>query len=136
MAKRTVRPAVRKGRSTTKRAPAVKAAKKSDKGAEIPPAINDAAWMERLQEVQYELAEPKPPRPVCVGLLQPYVRRQIKKVLPALCDALLSRATEGDLSTMKLLWQMAELDRQTEPAGDGVKGRKFVRQAIAKYRNR
>ncbi len=66
----------------------------------------------------------------------PYVRKQIKKVLPALCDTFLDKAIDGDLSTMKLLWQMAELDKQSETAGNRANDRKFVRQAIAKFRKR
>ncbi len=136
MKKGTAPPPVLKDRSKTQCALVRKETKKAEAAAELPSAINGPEWMERLHDLQHELALPKPPRGPCVGLLQPYVRRQIKKVLPALCYALLLKAIDGDLSTMKLLWQMAELDKATDQASNGANDRKFVRQAIAKYRKR
>jgi hypothetical protein len=132
----TARTPVRKVRSITKCAPVRKEAAKSKKAPEVRPAIDDAAWAARLQSVQQELAMPKAPRTPRVGDVHPFVRKQIKKVLPALCETFLDKAKEGDVSTMKLLWQMAELDKQTEQAGNSSKDRKFVRQAIAKFRKR
>jgi hypothetical protein len=141
--KGTARPQVRKGRSTTKCAPVHEETRQTEKTPEQTPkqtpektpAIDDAAWMKRLQVVQAELRIPKARGPR-VGDVHPYVRKQIKKVLPALCETFLGKAKEGDVSTMKLLWQMAELDKQTEPAGDGAKDKTFVRQSLAKYRKR
>ncbi len=130
------KPPVRKGRSTTKCVLMAKKTKQTEKVAELPPAINDAAWMERLQAVRNDVDLPKPRRGPRVGDVHPYVRKQIKKVLPALCDTFLDKAIDGDLSTMKLLWQMAELDKQSETAGNRANDRKFVRQAIAKFRKR
>ncbi len=56
--------------------------------------------------------------------------------LPALCEAFLRKAKEGDVPTMKLLWQMAELDRQTVAADDKAKDKGFVRETLAAFRTR
>ena len=56
--------------------------------------------------------------------------------LPDICTALLEHAQKGDLATLKLLWQMAELDRPAEPAAERGNDRNFVRQVLSRHRSR
>ena len=93
-----------------------------------------AGKLERLHGAESEPATPKLSRAPRADACHPFVRKRIAEALPELCQALLGKAKQGDLSAMKLLWQMAELDKRTEPSGEHDRDRKFVRQALAKYR--
>ena len=83
-----------------------------------------------------ELRPSRRPRPPGPDTCHQFVRRQLAKALPELFLALLKRAHEGDLPAVKLLWQLGQLDRQAEQAGDYDEDRKFVRSTMAKYRSR
>jgi hypothetical protein len=92
-----------------------------------------------LEELSAADPGPRPvrrPRPPGPDTCHQFVRRQLAKALPELILGFLKRAQEGDLPAMKLLWQLAELDKQTEVSGEQGKDRKFVRKALEKYRQR
>ena len=108
-----------------------------EQGSEDSPGDGKAKALDRLQSAAAKSEPPKPPRAPRPGACHPFVRKQIAEALPELCKAYLGRAKKGDLSTMKLLWQMAELDKQIQSAGaQGAADKKFVRQTLAKYRSR
>jgi predicted lipid-binding transport protein (Tim44 family) len=71
-----------------------------------------------------------------------FVRREIAGALPEICRALLSKAVEGDMAALKMLWQMAMLDKAAEKAGNktaagfGARELGFARKALAEFRAR
>ena len=104
--------------------------------AETPPGSGPGALHE-VQASEQELAAPRrvlrTPRP---GACQRIVRKHLAAALPDICTALLEHAQKGDLATLKLLWQMAELDRPAEPAAERGNDRNFVRQVLSRHRSR
>ena len=94
----------------------------------------EAEQLNQLQGADPELPRTRRPRPPGPDTCHQFVRRQLAKALPDLFDVLLKRANEGDLPAVKLLWQLAQLDKPTEQAGDDSEDRKFVRGTLAKYR--
>ena len=46
------------------------------------------------------------------------------------------KAKSGNVSAMKLLWQMAELDKQSGASPERADVTKFVRETLAEHRRR
>ena len=110
---------------------------KPEQGTGPPSHASASQSLAQVEAAARDAAGAKPPRLPRPGYCHPFVRKQIAEALPELCKAYLGRAKKGDLSTMKLLWQMAELDKQMQsPGTQNAADKKFVRQSLAKYRGR
>lgn len=80
----------------------------------------------------------KPPSP---ARCSQFVRREIAEALPAICEALVKKALKGDGAALKLLWQMALLDKPADKktgraAGFGARELGFARRALEQFRAR
>ena len=104
----------------------------------MPCALNKTETQDAPNETREDPADdpekpPKAPRAPRPGACHTFVRSQVAKALPRICVALVDKAAEGDLTVTKLLWQMAELDRQAESPTDRSADKRFARQTLAMY---
>jgi hypothetical protein len=80
----------------------------------------------------------KPPSP---SRCPQFVRREIADALPEICKGLVAKAKKGEAAALKLLWQMAGLDKPADKgagrsAGIGARELGFARRAMEKFRAR
>lgn len=98
-----------------------------------PPAQREAEPAMQPEAEIPGLFPTRPPRPPRPDTCHQFVRRRLARSLPVLFVAMVKRAYNGDLAAMKLLWQLAQLDKAAGQAGDYDEDRAFVRSTLAKY---
>ena len=90
-------------------------------------ALKDTAVVEVLPGLKRMSLESKLEPKMC----REFVQRELAKSLPTVMSALLEKVNGGDLQALKVLWQMAGLDKAALPSADEISRNRRGKNSVA-----